>query len=306
MSAPSSGVVGLQATEAGSNAAALDRLERWERWRLLALSAPALGLVLIVVVVPTAWLFGLSFVDEQGQWSLKNYARLVASPSYFQIFRSTFEISAVVTLACVLIGYPLAYMLAELSRRTANICMIAVVVPFWTSLLVRTYAWLVLLQGKGLINQSLMALGIIAEPLRLVHNFTGTVIGMTHIMIPFLVLPLYTSMRAINRDYVKAAFSLGAGPTRAFWEVFLPLALPGLLAGVALVFVLCLGFFVTPVLLGGGTVVMISMRIQNSVNFYSNWGAASALGVVLLAVTLVILFVATKAAKQVWASQGQE
>ena len=139
--------------------------------------------------------------------------------------------------------------------------------------------------------------GIIDTPLRLVHNFTGNLIGMSQIMLPFLVLPLYASMRAIDPDYVKAAANLGAGPIAAFWRVFFPLSLPGLFAGMLLVFVLSLGFFVTPVVLGGGRIIMVAMRIEKSISLYSNWGAASALAVVLLVLTLACLVVAAKLLK---------
>jgi putative spermidine/putrescine transport system permease protein/spermidine/putrescine transport system permease protein len=134
-------------------------------------------------------------------------------------------------------------------------------------------------------------MGLIEDPLRLVHNFTGTAIGMTHIMLPFMVLPLYAAMTAVDRDLVRASASLGASPLRAFWQVFFPLTLPGLAAGTMLVFVLCLGFYVTPAVLGGGRVLMWSMSIERNVAVYSDWGAASALGVVLLVVTLAILWV---------------
>jgi putative spermidine/putrescine transport system permease protein len=148
----------------------------------------------------------------------------------------------------------------------------------------------VLLQRRGLINTWLSDLGLIDGPLRLVHNFTGTSIGMVHIMLPFMVLPLYASMRAINPDYMRAAANLGASPVKAFWQIFVPLSLPGLAAGIVIVFVLCLGFYVTPALLGGGRVMMWSMQIERNVSYYGDWGAASALGVVLLVLTLGILW----------------
>ena len=151
-----------------------------------------------------------------------------------------------------------------------------------------------LLQRKGLVNEWAMGLGLWEEPLKLVHNFNGNLIGMVHIMLPFLVLPLYGSMRAIDRDYLKAAANLGASPAAAFWQVFFPLSLPGLFAGALIVFVLCLGFFVTPAVLGGGKVIMVSMRIATNIEVFFNWGAASALGVVLLALTLLVLFVASR------------
>jgi putative spermidine/putrescine transport system permease protein/spermidine/putrescine transport system permease protein len=169
--------------------------------------------------------------------------------------------------------------------------MIFVLIPFWTSLLVRTYAWLVLLQRRGLINETLQDWGLIDAPLRLVHNYTGTVIGMLHIMLPFMILPLYAALRAVDANYMRAASNLGASPVRAFWTVFFPLSLPGVIAGSLLVFILSLGFYVTPALLGGGRVMMVSMKIQQNAGLYFDWGAASALGVVLLAITFVIFWV---------------
>jgi putative spermidine/putrescine transport system permease protein/spermidine/putrescine transport system permease protein len=267
---------------------------RRERLALLGLCSPALLLILVIMVIPVGWLFWLSFIGESGDFSLENYARMIDNKSYFRIFRTTFEVSVLTTAICVLIGYPLAYFLAHLPQRMANLCMIAVLLPFWTSLLVRTYAWLVLLQRKGLVNDWAIGLGLWDEPLKLVHNLSGTLIGMVHIMLPFLVLPVYGSMRAIDRDYVKAAANLGATPTQAFWQVFAPLSLPGVLAGSLIVFVLCLGFFVTPAVLGGGKVVMVSMQIANNIELFFNWGAASALGVVLLAATFAVLYAASR------------
>ncbi len=270
------------------NAGTLATAERRERRMLLGLSSGSLLLVVAVLFIPFGWLFFLSFVAE-GQYSFEHYLRLTESRAYLLSFRTTLEISFVVTAVCILLGYPLAYFLSQLSSRAANFWLIFVIIPFWTSLLVRTYAWLVLLQRRGLINNWLVEAGIVDEPLQLVHNFNGTVIGMAHIMLPYLVLPLYASMRAIDGDLVRAAANLGASPSRAFWQVFFPLSLPGLFAGIVLVFVLCLGFYVTPALLGGGRIVMWSMQIERTITLYGDWGAASALGVLLLAVTLVLL-----------------
>ena len=267
---------------------------RRERLTLLGLTSPALMLILIIMVIPVGWLFWLSIIGQDGTFSMENYARMIHNKAYFRIFRTTFEVSLLTTAICCLIGYPLAYFLAHLPQRIANLCMIAVLLPFWTSLLVRTYAWLVLLQRNGLINDLGISLGLWDEPLRLVNNLTGTLIGMVHIMLPFLVLPVYGSMRAIDRDYVKAAANLGATPTQAFWQVFMPLSLPGVFAGSLIVFVLCLGFFVTPAILGGGKVIMVSMQIASNIELFFNWGAASALGVVLLVVTMAILVIASK------------
>jgi putative spermidine/putrescine transport system permease protein/spermidine/putrescine transport system permease protein len=238
--------------------------------------------------------FALSFFADDGSLSLVHYQRLIDQPSYARIFRATFEISALATAICIVLGYPLAYVLSQLPTRWANICMIGVLMPFWTSILVRTYAWLVLLQRQGLINTWGLKLGLWDAPLPLVHNLTGTVIGMVHVMLPFLVLPLYGSMRAINADYLRAAANLGASPTRAFWAVFFPLSLPGLFAGTLIVFILCLGFYVTPAVLGGGRVIMVANRIANDIEIFFNWGAASALGVVLLVLTMIVLYAASR------------
>ncbi len=279
------------------HAAVLRRDALVERLALLGLAAPALLLVIITMILPVGWLFGLSFLDDSGALSLVHYERMIEQPSYARTFRTTFEISLLTTAICIVIGYPLAYFLSQLPTRAANLCMIAVLLPFWTSLLVRTYAWLVLLQRSGLINRWGMELGLWSEPLPLVHNTGGTLIGMVHIMLPFLVLPLYATMRAIDRDLLKAAANLGASPTRGFWMVFFPLSLPGLLAGSSLVFILCLGFYVTPAILGGGKVIMVSNRIANDIELFFNWGAASALGVVLLVLTLALLAIAARLAR---------
>ena len=265
-----------------------------ERFALLGLSMPALLLVLLTMIVPVGWLFWLSFLADDGSLSLVHYLRMIEQPSYARIFRMTFEVSLITTVLCILLGYPLAYVLSQLPRRAANLCMIAVLLPFWTSLLVRTYAWLVLLQRQGLINSWGIKLGLWDQPLSLVHNLNGTLIGMVHIMLPFLVLPVYASMRAIDRDLLKAAANLGASPVLAFWKVFFPLSLPGLSAGALIVFILCLGFYVTPAVLGGGKVILVSNRIANDIEIFFNWGAASALGVVLLALTLAFLYAATR------------
>jgi putative spermidine/putrescine transport system permease protein/spermidine/putrescine transport system permease protein len=275
---------------AALNEDALHAAERAERNWMMAICSPSLILVGIIIFVPVGWLFWLSLFDAQGALTAGNYLRLVQQPSYFKTLVTTFKVSLIVTLVCLVLGYPLAYLLSQLPRRVAGILMISVILPFWTSVLVRTYAWLIILQRRGLVNDWLMSLGIIDEPLQLAHNFTGVIVGMSHVMLPFLVLPLYASMKTIDRDYLRAGLNLGASPTKTFWQVFFPLSLPGLSAGLVLVFVLCLGFFVTPALMGGGKVFMWSMRIEQTSRLYSNWGAASAMGVVLLVLTLGILW----------------
>ena len=265
-----------------------------EQRMLLSLATPAVLAVIAIVVIPVGWLFYLSFVGNDGELSLENYQRMIEYKSYARTFATTFKVSLLTTLLCILIGYPLAYFLAILPARVAGFFMLAVLLPFWTSLLVRTYAWLVLLQKNGILNDFAMSVGLWDEPLKPVHNLTGTLIGMAHIMLPFLVLPLYGSMRKIERDMMHAAANLGATPIQAFWKVYFPLSISGMVAGSLIVFVLCLGFYVTPAVLGGGRVVMVATQITAILENQYNWGAASALGVVLLVATIAILFVATK------------
>jgi ABC-type spermidine/putrescine transport system permease subunit I len=277
-----------------ANAAALRRDALAERLVLFSLSLPALALVAVIMLAPVGWLFWLSFLNDDGAVSLVNYRRLIQQPSYGRSLLATFEISGVTTAVCVILGYPLSYVLSQLPPRAATWCMMGVLMPFWTSILVRTYAWLVLLQRHGLINDWGIGLGLWDQPLTLVYNLFGTLLGLIHIMLPFLVLPLYGSMRAINQDYLKAASNLGASPVQAFWRVFFPLSLPGLFAGALMVFILSLGSYVTPAMLGGGKVIMVANSIANDIQMFFNWGVASALGVVLLLLTAVILYAASR------------
>ena len=274
------------------NTLELRRSALFERLGLLGLVAPALLLIVVTMLLPVAWLLYLSVLSDSGAFSLEHYQRMWEHPSYARTFLTTFQVSLLTTAICILLGYPLSYFLSEIPRRAANLCMIAVLLPLWTSLLVRTYAWLVLLQRRGLINNWGIELGLWDEPLALVHNLAGTLIGTVHVMLPFMVQPLYSAMRAIDRNYLRAAANLGASPLRSFWLVFFPLAMPGLVTGALIVFILCLGFYVTPAVLGGGKVIMVSNRIANDIEIFFNWGAASALGVVLLLLTALLILAA--------------
>jgi putative spermidine/putrescine transport system permease protein len=205
---------------------------------------------------------------------------------YLDILGRTFWIGLVVTLFCLALGYPLAYKLAQLPPRISNLLMIFVLLPFWTSLLVRTGAWVVLLQREGPINDILQALRLTDAPLQLVYNRLGVYIAMTHILLPFMVLPLYSVMRGIPPEYVRAAASLGARPMVAFWRVYLPQTVPGIAAGCLLVFILAIGYYITPALVGGANDQMVSYFVAFFTNQTVNWGMASALGTVLLIATL--------------------
>jgi len=207
---------------------------------------------------------------------------------YVASLTRTLEISAVVTLICLVLAYPLAYRLATLPESTANLMMILVLLPFWTSLLVRTASWLVILQREGPLNQALQWLGLIDQPLQLVFNRPGVIIAMTHVLLPFMVLPIYSVLITIPKNLMPAAASLGAPPLRAFLRVLLPLSLRGVASGGLLVFISAIGYYITPALIGGPGDQMISSIIAFYATGSANWGMAGALGVVLLVATLLL------------------
>ncbi|MBA5636605.1 ABC transporter permease [Duganella sp. LX20W] len=216
---------------------------------------------------------------------------------YIQIFGRTFWISLVVTAAALAIAYPLAYWLSTMPERRANLFMILVLIPFWTSILVRIAAWIVLLQSEGLVNQALMALGLTKAPLELLFNRVGVYVSMTHILLPFMILPLYSVMKSIPPTYVRAAVSLGSHPFAAFWRVYVPQTYPGIGAGALLVFILALGYYITPALLGGPNEQMVSYYVAYFTNVTINWGMACALGALLFGATLVLYSVYRRFAK---------
>jgi putative spermidine/putrescine transport system permease protein len=217
--------------------------------------------------------------------------------AYRQIFARTFGISLAVTLFSLVLGFPLAYWLSTMSERRANLFMILVLIPFWTSILVRVAAWMVLLQSEGLVNKALMALHLVDAPLELLFNRTGTYISMTHILLPFMILPLYSVMKSIPPSYMRAAVSLGSHPFAAFWRVYMPQTYPGIGAGALLVFILALGYYITPALLGGANEQMVSYYVAYFINVTINWGMACALGALLFGATLLLYGVYRRFAK---------
>ncbi|WP_227284934.1 ABC transporter permease [Boseongicola sp. H5] len=255
------------------------------------LVAPALIVVGAAVIAPTLWMLYQSIL-YQGEFSLHHYQRLFTSRLHQIVIRQTFELALTVTVICVAIGTPFAWFASRMASRARNALIGIVVVTFFASLLVRTYAWLVLLQGSGLVNDGMIALGLVSEPLQLVHNRTGTVIGMVHIMLPFFILPAYSAFLKVPNEIVQAARSLGATAARAFLSNVLPLAASGIATGTTFVFVLSLGFYVTPALLGGGRVMTAPMLLARDLSRFSEWGTASALGAVLLAATVGLAAVA--------------
>tara|TARA_R110000765_G_scaffold116064_7_gene209200 strand:- start:2324 stop:3991 length:1668 start_codon:yes stop_codon:yes gene_type:complete len=211
---------------------------------------------------------------------------------YYTLFMRTLFMSSVITISCILLGYPVGWILANLPARTANLLMILVLLPFWTSLLVRTSAWKVMLQQQGVVNDTLVWLGIVADDSRLalINNQTGTIIAMTHILLPFMILPLYSVMQTIPPSYLRAAKSLGATNWTAFWRVYFPQSVPGIGAGSILVFILSIGYYITPEIVGGTTGTFISNRIAYHISSSLNWGLAAALGAILLAVVLGLYY----------------
>jgi putative spermidine/putrescine transport system permease protein len=262
-----------------------------DRWGVLAL--PALVFLVAFFLAPLVTMSVRSFTDPPDA-GLSNYVAFFDQEANLRVLRNTFWIAFISTVTCLLIGYPYAYLMAIVPGRVAGILLIAVLLPFWSSLLVRTFAWQVILRDTGVINRFLLDLGLISEPLTLIRTTGGVIIGMSHILLPFMVLPIYAVMRRIDPEYGRAAANLGAPPFSAFLRVFVPLSLPGVFAGSLLVFVLALGFYITPALLGGLKDQMISQFIVDEVQQALDWGSASAMAVLLMAFTFAVLFVASR------------
>ncbi len=248
---------------------------------------PAVLLLAAFFVYPVFWLLMRSF--SQPEWGVQNYQALVERTVYARVLWNTISISGLTTIGCLLIGYPLAYTMATASERTRRILIFVVLIPFWTSLLVRTFAWMVILQKQGLINDLLMDLGLISAPLALIYNRAGVLIGMIQILLPFMIFPLFAVMVRIDQSYSSAAATLGAPPMRNFFRIYLPLSMPGIISGSTLVFVSALGYYITPALLGGPADLMIAQLIERQIATFGNWGVAGALSLVLLATTVLIL-----------------
>ncbi len=250
---------------------------------------PCALVLLFVFAVPIGIFLSKSSLEPRP--GLEHFLHIFKNTVYLQVLGVTGRISLGVTLVCVALGYPVAYLLAVVGDRTRNLLMILVLIPFWTSLLVRNYAWMVLLGRQGVINNLLIASGLIASPLRLLHTRFAVNVGMVQMMMPFMILSMFSVMKGIDRRLISAALSLGASRFQSFWRVFLPLSLPGVGAGSLLVFIYSLGFFITPALLGGRKDAMISMLIEEQVVAMLNWGFAAALALLLLVSTFIVFFV---------------
>lgn len=260
------------------------RVARRRETALGLLILPALLVVGVVLYYPLAQLMVLS--ADSG--SFRPYGRALGDPLYLRVLWQTFRIAGTSAAICLVLGYPLAYFIATTTPRIRIICLILVGLPFWTSVLVRTYAWMVLLGRNGVINRFLMEHGIISAPLPLIYNQAGVILGTVYYLMPFMVLPLYATMIRIDRTLLQAAEGLGAGPWASFWRIFFPLTLKGVAAGTALVFILALSAFITPALLGGSRVIMITNLIYTQVSQVLDWPFAAALSVIMLAATVMV------------------
>ena len=272
-----------------------DRIARPSRWAVPVLrgeNGPVLVGLLpllflgLLFLLPVVRLLLLSI--ETG--TPVHYQKAITGELYVTVFLETFRIAAVVTLISLLLAYPVAYVMSTASPRWVIVGLVFLMLPFWTSILVRTYAWMILLGRNGVINQALLATGLADKPVALIYNTTGVIIGMVHVLLPYMVFPIYSAMLRVDRDLMRAAEGLGASGWSVFWRIFLPLTLPGVVAGTALVFILSLGFYITPALLGGGKVIMIAVLIEQQVRQFLEWGFASALSVLLL-VSAVLVYV---------------
>jgi len=247
---------------------------------------PALVLIALFFVVPVAMLLLRSVTEPVP--GLQNYAELLGSTTYLRIFLNTFTVAGIVTIISMLIGYPVAWLLAIMPERWSRLVLAIIILSMWTNLLARTYAWMVLLQRTGVINKTLLALGLIDKPLALVNNLVGVTIGMTYIMLPFVILPLVGVIRSIDPATLRAAALCGANSWQCFTRVLLPLSLPGIVSGALMVFVMSLGYYVTPALLGGAANMMLAEMVAQFVQSLVNWGMGGAAAFVLLIVTLIL------------------
>ena len=253
---------------------------------------PSLLLLLLFFIYPIITVLIKSFTEPD--FGVQNYVHFFQQSAYIKALINTFKISLIVTVITVLAGYPVAYVMTIASPKMKNLIMLAVLLPFWTALLVRTFAWMVLLQDGGIINQSLIFLGVINEPLPLINSLSGVVIGMVYVMLPFVILPMHATMASIDRGLLRAAESLGARPFVAFFRVFLPLSLPGVGTGAIIVFVMTLGYYIIPSLLGGTEQIMLGEFIADQIQSHLNWGIGTTAGTVLVFITMIFFVIYLK------------
>lgn len=248
---------------------------------------PVIGFLLLFFVLPIGWFFIKSAIDFEGNFALMLY-QTFTSALFVTVAWKTVWISLLVTVLALLAGYPIAYTLTRAHSLKFTLIIICVIVPYFTSIIVRTYSWMIILGTKGVINEFLISIGLIDKPLHLMYNMVGVVIGMTYVLLPYFVLTLFSTMKGIDMWLVQAGRSMGASNFYVFRKVFLPLSMPGIVSGFLIVYILAVGFFITPALMGGPDDVMMAMLIQRNIEVTMDWPLASALSLFLLLITLVI------------------
>ena len=264
-----------------------------KKWPWVAIM-PMVSFYLLIFVWPVISFLLLSFGSDISSPSLEHYEKIFQTSIYSRILYNTFSIAACVTIISVIFSYPIVYLLINVSERTRRFLFIVVILPFWTSALVRTTAWIVILQRNGILNDLLMSSGITAEPISFVYNFSGVLIGMTHVMMPFIVFPLYASYKDLDYSLIEAAESLGSKSLQITKRIILPLTMPGVIAGSIIVFMSSIGYYITPELVGGASGTLISNQIAYHMKYTLDWSFASAMGLMLLVGVLAVYWVYNK------------
>ncbi len=270
----------------------LASLERREKWVYFAFVAPLLIYLVFFFVYPLISFLPMSVFTPS--FTLEKFARAFTKTVYLRILRTTFEVAGMTTLIALLLGYPVAYLFTNVQGKMKMVIMALIILPFWTSIIVRMYAWMTLLGHNGIFNRLLIDAGAISEPLPMMFNRFGVLVGMVHFMMPYMVLSIYAVMSGIPHEYMQAAANLGAPPWRRFLRIYLPLSMPGVGAGCLLVFILALAFFITPALLGGLRDTMIAQVIEQEMNESFDWSFAAALSTILIVITITLYVVYTK------------
>ena len=284
----------------------LAKLERREKLIYFAFLGPLLLYLAVFFIYPLATFLPTSvYVD--GAFTFEKYIRAFTKPVYLRILRTTFEISALTTIIALLLGYPIAYLFTHVTGKMKGIVTVFIILPFWTSIIVRMYAWMSLLGYNGIFNRLFIASGMISEPFPMMFNRFGVLVGMVHYMLPYMILSIYAVMSGIPPDYMQAGANLGAPPIKRFIRIYLPLSMPGIGAGCLLVFIISLGFFITPALLGGLKDTMIAQIIEQEMSQTFDWAFAAALSTILIfvTITLYIIYSRLMSVERIYEGKGQ-
>lgn len=283
----------------------LAKLEQREKWLYFAFVAPLLVYLAVFFLYPLVTFLTISFFDPV--FTFDKYIKAFTKTVYLRILRTTFEISTLTTLIALLLGYPVAYLFTNTTGKLKGVITAFIILPFWTSIIVRMYAWMSLLGYNGILNRLFIEGGVISEPIPMMFNRFGVLVGMVHFMLPYMVLSIYAVMSGIPPDYMQAGANLGAPPLKRFVKIYLPLSMPGVGAGCLLVFIISLAFFITPALLGGLTDTMIAQVIEQEMSQTFDWAFAAALSTILIIVTttLYIIYSKVMGVERIYEGKGQ-